>query len=416
MDRPIPKKKWTLKKIAAIVLITLFAVFVIYTMFLSDRSSKLNVKRERITISTVEIEPFKEFIPVIGTVLPIQTVYLDAIEGGRVETRFVEAGTFVEKGTEILKLGNTNLLLNIMFREAELFEQSNNLRTTRLLMEQNRLSLKAQLVDLEYNKAKLEKQYQRKKELAEKSLISDEEFELARDEYRYYEKRLDLAYDSYQQDSLFRAAQINQLEASLERMQTNLEVVKQKMESLTIKAPISGHLTSLNAEIGESKQPGERLGKIDVLDSFKVRVEIDEHYIARIDDGQMGRFDFSNKTYQLKVYRIYMEVDAGKFEVDMVFAGRTPDGIRRGQTLHIRLDLSDLTEAILLPVGGFYQKTGGQWVYILDKSGSYAYKQKIKIGRYNTEVYEVLDGLKHGDKVITSSYDNFGDKDRLILK
>ena len=185
---------------------------------------------------------------------------------------------------------------------------------------------------------------------------------------------------------------------------------------MTIKAPITGHLTSLHAEIGESKKPGDRIGKIDVLDSFKVRVAIDEHYIARIEENRFGTFDFDNRTFKLKVHRIYLEVTDGKFEVDMVFINQTPLAIRRGMSLHIRLDLGDLTEAILLPVGGFYQKTGGQWVYIIDESGDFAYKKKIRINRSNSEMYEIVSGLNPGDQVITSSYDNFGDKDKLILK
>jgi len=416
MDRPIKKKNFTPQKIAVLVIISIFVFLILYSLIFGDRSSKLNVKKERITISEVTRGPFKEFIPVIGTVLPIQTVYLDAVEGGRVEKKFIEAGTFVEKGQEILQLGNTNLLLNIMFREAEFFEQSNNLRTTRLLMEQNRLTLKTQLADLEYQTLKLKRQYERHKDLVSKKLISTEEFENTKDEYEYYVKRKDLAIETYKQDSLFRNVQIKQLETSLTRMQSNLKVVKQKLESLVITAPISGHLTSLYAEIGESKMPGNRIGQIDVLDSFKVRVGIDEHYIARIEKDKFGSFDFSDKSYHLSIHRIYLEVIDGKFEVDMVFAGKTPAGIRRGQTFHIRLDLSDLTEAILLPVGGFYQKTGGRWVYILDESGDFAYKKQIRINRSNSEMYEIISGLQPGDRVITSSYDNFGDKDKLILK
>jgi HlyD family secretion protein len=416
MDRQLKKRKWPPKKIAGLAIISIFVFLILYTFIFGDRSSKLNVKKERITISEVTKGPFKEFIPVIGTVLPIETVYLDAEEGGRVEKKFIEAGIFIEQGQEILQLGNTNLLLSIMFREAEFFEQSNNLRNTRLLMEQSRLNLKSQLVNFEYQTLKLKRQYERQKELASKNLISNEEFENTKDEYEYHLKSKSLAIETYKQDSLFRHVQIEQLEGNIARMQSNLKVVKQKLESLTIDAPISGHLTSLYAEIGESKQPGDRIGQIDVLDSFKVRVGIDEHYIARIEKDKFGTFDFSDKSYQLSIHRVYLEVIDGKFEVDMVFTGKTPEGIRRGQTFHIRLDLSDLTEAILLPVGGFYQKTGGRWVYILDKSGDFAIKKNIRINRSNSEMYEIVSGLAPGDRVITSSYDNFGDKDKLILK
>jgi HlyD family secretion protein len=303
-----------------------------------------------------------------------------------------------------------------MFREAEFFEQSNNLRTTRLLMEQNRLNLKSQLNNLDYQVLHFQRQHERNEELLKQNLISQKDYEDIKDQYEYYLKSKGLAIETYKQDSLFRQIQIQQLEANLARMQSNLDVVKQKLESLIIKAPIAGHLTSLHAEIGQTKMPGDQIGKIDVLDSFKVRVEIDEHYIARIEKDRFGSFDFANSTYKLKVHRIYLEVTDGRFEADMVFVGKTPSDVRRGMSLHIRLDLGDLTEAILLPVGGFYQNTGGQWVYILDKSGDFAYKKKIRINRSNTDYYEIVEGLVPGEKVITSSYDNFGDKDKLMLK
>ncbi|HEX9975397.1 MAG TPA: HlyD family efflux transporter periplasmic adaptor subunit [bacterium] len=416
MDRPIKKKKWPVKKIIGLSLILIFAFFIIYTFIFGDSSSKLNVELDRITISTVTRGEFQEFIPIIGNVMPIVTVYLDAIEGGRVEEKYLEAGALVKVGDKILRFGNTDLLLNIMFREAEFFEQSNNLRTTRLLMEQSRLNLLRQLNDLDYQIKKQKRLYERQKELAEKNLIARQEYEQVEDEYDYLVKQKELAGETFKQDSLFRQIQIHQLESSLDRMQTNLEVVKKKLEGLTLKAPISGQLTSLNAEIGELKNPGERLGQIDVLDSFKVRAGIDEYYISRVEVGRTGSFDLSGESYNLIVKKIFPEVREGRFEVDLNFIDGTPPGIRRGQTLHIRLNLGDLKEAILLPKGGFYQRTGGQWVYVLDKFGDYAYQRKIKIGQQNTQVYEILEGLEPGEKVITSSYDNFGDKEKLILK
>ncbi|MFZ5517565.1 MAG: efflux RND transporter periplasmic adaptor subunit [Candidatus Zhuqueibacterota bacterium] len=416
MDRPIQKKKWTSKKIIGIAGITAFALFVLYIFIFSDSSSKLNVDRERITISTVTHGPFQEFIPIIGNVHPVMTFYLDADEGGRVDEKFVEAGAFVRVGDKILKLTNTNLILNIMQREAELFRQSDNLRATRLQMEQYRLNLLTELNDLDYRLKKLNRLHDRNKVLAEQKLISDQEFEEIKDEFDYVTKRRVLAIETFRQDSLFRLSQIEEMNASLKRMTSNLDIARQKVENLTIKSPIAGLLTSLNAEIGESKSAGERLGQIDVLDSFNVRASIDEHYIARVEIGRTGRFDLSNSTYSLEVTRVYPEVKEGRFEIDLDFLGDPPADIRRGQTLHIRLDLGDLTDAILLPTGGFYQSTGGQWVYILDRSGHFAVKRKIQIHRSNTQVYEISAGLVPGEQVITSSYDNFGDKDKLILK
>ncbi|MEK7729374.1 MAG: HlyD family efflux transporter periplasmic adaptor subunit [candidate division KSB1 bacterium] len=413
MDRAIQKKKWPPKKIAAVSAAGLFICFVLYSFMFGDNSSKLNVETEKITISEVARGPFQEFIPVTGTVLPIKTIYLDAIEGGRVEKRFIEAGTFVKEGDIILQLANTNLLLDIMYREAQFFEQSNNLRNTRLLMEQNSLNLRRELTEIDYQIVRLQRSHERAVELVKKNLISQQEYEIARNDYDYYLKRKDLAIQGFKQDSLFRRAQIENLESSLTRMQANLGVVKQKLESLYLKAPATGQLTSLNAEIGESKTAGERVGQLDILDGFKVRAGIDEHYLSRINPGQNGEFDFAGKTYQLLAKKVFPEIRDGRFDVDLEFNGEEPEGIRRGQTLHIRFELGDLSEATLLARGGFYQKTGGQWVYVL--AGEVAVKRAIRLGRQNPQVFEVLEGLEPGEKVITSSYDSFGDIDKLIL-
>lgn len=417
MDRKIEKKRWPPKRIAKYSVVGVFFIVVIYNLLFGDSTRKLNVQTEKITISTVTKGPFQEFIPVTGTVIPLQTVYLDAVEGGRIEKTFVEAGNMVNEGDKILQLENTDLLLDIMFREAELFEQSNNLRNTRLAMQQNRLNLKTQLLELDYQIQRLKRQHERSKVLLQKDLISQQEFEQVKDEYDYRIKSRELAIESFKQDSLFRKTQIEQLEASLQRMQSNLVVVKQKYDNLTIRAPITGHLTSLSAEfVGEIKSPGERLGQIDVLEGFKVRAGIDEHYLARINVGLKGEFDFAGKTYKLISNKVYPEIRDGRFNVDLEFVGEEPKGIRRGQTLHIRLELGELSEAVLLTRGGFYQKTGGQWVYVLDASGDFATRRRIRLGRQNPQVFEVLEGLEPGDQVITSTYDSFGDNDKLILK
>ncbi len=393
-----------------------FVIFILYNLILADHSSKLNVETERLTVSTVTKDVFQEFIPVTGTVIPIRTVYLDAIEGGRVEKRYLEAGTFVQKGDSILTLANTDLVMNIMYREAELFEQSNNLRNTRLAMEQHRLNLQAQLIELNYEIRQQKRNYERSQELVERKLISLKDFEEARDRYDYLVNKREITLETHKQDSLYRIAQVEQLEASLHRMQENLEIVRKNMDNLTLKAPITGQLTSLNAEIGESKNRGERLGQIDVLDGFKIRVQVDEHYIARIQPGQTGEFNFAGDTYKLMIKKIFPEVKEGRFEVDMEFTDGEPEGIRRGQTTHIRLALGDLSEAIMLATGGFYSSTGGQWVYVVDENGNTARKRKIRIGRQNTRNFEILEGLKPGEKVITSSYDNYGDIDVLVMK
>lgn len=416
MDRKIKKKKWPPKRIAGLAVIIIFIGLVIYVFLFKFSKSTLNVKKERLTISEVMKGPFQEFIPVIGNVLPIDTVYLDAVEGGRIDKIFVEAGTIIEKGDPLLDLANTDLLLTVMWREAELFQQSDNLRRTRLSLEQYRLQLNQELTQIDNLLLQQERTYRRYKELMKDNLISKHEYEIAKDQYEYLIKRKEITVESQRNELKFRQTQIDALEAQLKRMTSNLEIAKEKLENLTIRAPVSGHLTSLNAEIGQSKSPGQPLGQIDILSGFRVRAGIDEHYIARIEVGRTGRFDFVGNTYELIIKKVYPEVREGRFEVDMEFMDKEPEGIRRGQTLHIRLELGDISEAILLSKGGFYQSTGGNWVYVLDESESFATKRKIRVNRQNTEVFEVLSGLNPGEKVITSSYESFGNMERLILK
>jgi HlyD family secretion protein len=417
MDRKIKKKKFTPKRISGVLLAGGFLAFGFYQFILGDYSVKLDVQKERISISTVRKGPFQEYIPVIGTVIPRKTIYLDAVEGGRVEKRYIEAGTFVKKGQNILTLVNTDMLLDIMNREAEFFQLNNDLRNAHLIMEQNRLDLQSKLLELDYKIKQKKRKYAREEILRKKEIIPAEQYEDTKTEYEYLCRKKELTKRTLEQDSRFRENQIKQIKASLKRMEANLNIAKQKLEDLTIKAPVTGHLTSLNAETGESKKRGERLGQIDILEGFKIRVPVDEHYIARINAGQNGEFTFDQKTNQITISKIYPEVADGRFEIDMEFDGLQPEGITRGQTLHIRLELGNLSTAVLLPQGGFYQKTGGQWIYLIDDTGEFAIKRKINIGRQNPEVFEVLAGLNPGDEVITSSYDNYGDNiDKLILK
>ena len=417
MDRKIKKKKITPKRISGVLLAGSFLAFGFYQFVLGDYSTKLNVKKERLTISMVRRGPFQEYIPVIGTVIPKKTIYLDAVEGGRVETRYIEAGTFVKKGQHLLTLANTDLLLDIMNREAGFFQLNNDLRNAQLVMEQNQLDLQSKLLELDYKIKQLKRKYAREKTLRKKDIIPAEQYEDTKTEYEYLCRKKELTRRTFEQDSRFRKNQIKQINASLERMDANLNMARQKLEELRIKAPVTGHLTSLNAETGESKKRGERLGQIDILDGFKVRVAVDEHYLARINTGQHGEFTFDEKTYQLTISKIYPEVKDGRFEIDMMFEGAHPKGITRGQAQHIRLELGNLSTAVLLPQGGFYQKTGGQWVYFIDETGEFAIKQTINLGRQNPEVFEVLSGLQRGERVITSSYDNYGDNiDKLVLK
>jgi HlyD family secretion protein len=416
MDRTIKKRKWPPKRIAAFSAIALFVITVVYLFLFKLNKSTLNVEKDRLTISTVRQEPFQEYIPVMGAVEPIDRYHLDAVDAGIVEEIYVEAGSRITKGDPILRLENTDLLMTIMWREAELFQTQNNLRNTQLQLEQRRLALSQELAQIDNFLMQSKRTFDRYNELIKESLIAQHQFELAKDDYDYWVKRRELTVESQKNDIEFQANQVVALTDALNRMQQNLAIVKLKQENLVLKAPISGFLTALEAEIGQRKNPGQRLGQIDVLDAFRVVVGIDEHWISRVEEGRIGTFDFANGTWELVISRKYLEVTEGRFEVDMLFESDVPPGLTRGMTLHIRLNLGDLEEAIVLPRGGFFQTTGGNWVYVVDQDEKLAVKRRIRTNRYNTQVYEVVEGLEPGEKVITSSYESFGDMERLVLK
>ncbi|MDO9576490.1 MAG: efflux RND transporter periplasmic adaptor subunit [Candidatus Cloacimonadales bacterium] len=416
MDKIIKKKKWTPKKIIWLSLGGIFGILIIYNIFWGDHTSKFNVQKDRISIEAVQNDYFQDYITQTGTVEPISTIYLDAIEGGRVEELLIEEGTMVKKGDVILRLSNTNLHLDIMNREANLAEQINNLRNTRLSMEQNKLSLKRQMLDLDYQISVQKRDYENSDKLFKQKYISDKEFEETKERYHYLVKTRELVIENQKADSLFRDIQVAQLENSVDQMEMNLEFVREKLENLNVKAPVSGLLVSVNAEIGEAIGTGQRLGQIHVLDEFKIRLEIDEHYISRVNSSLVGDFEFTGSTYGLRIQKIYPEVRNGRFGVDLVFIGEIPDQIRTGQTFRVKLELGQSEMAILVPRGGFYQSTGGQYIFVLDSTEKFAIKRDIRLGRMNPRYYEVLEGLDAGERVIVSSYDNFGRAEKLILK
>jgi len=415
MDRQIEKKKWPPKKIAMIAGSVIFVGFVVYIFVFGMSKSSLNVKAERLTVSEVKRGPFQEFIPVMGNVLPYY-YYLTAVEGGTVEEIFLEAGTRVEKGDPILRLANTDILINMMWREAELFQQINNLRNTRLEMERYRLQLSQNLAAVENNLQQQRRVFQRYQELIKDDLIAQHEFELAKDQYDYLVKNKELTIESQSKDLEFRQMQVDALEGQVTRMSSNLEIIRGRLENLVVKAPVSGYLTSLDAEIGQSRRAGEDLGQIDTLEGYRIRAGIDEHYIARVEAGRQGEFEFAGQNYDIIVKKKYPNVVDGRFEVDMEFVTETPAGITAGQTYHIKLELGDISEATLLARGGFSQTTGGNWAYVLAPSGDIAIKRRIRLGRQNPDFFEVLEGLEPGEKVITSSYESFGNMERLVLK
>jgi HlyD family secretion protein len=425
-DKPKKKKKPGRPSVqamatgGAVLLVAVVAAVSLSGLLQSCRrgssSSTHTAKKDKILISTIKRGRFKETITITGKILPVNIVYLDALEGGRVEKVFVEAGSTVKQGDPILQLTNPNLLMDMMFRESELFQASNNLRNTRLSMEQFKLQLNQQLTDIENKLQQQRRVYERYKELEKDSLISRHEYELAKDQFEYLVKQKELTVESQKSELKFRQAQIEALEDSLTRMQANLDIVKQRQENLTVAAPVSGQLTSLAAAVGESIAPGSRLGQIDQWDGFKIRTSIDERFVAQVKPKDVGEFDFSGQSYKVDVKKIYPEVRDGKFEVDLEFVGEHPPGLKRGQTLRIRLDLVDAVEELLLAKGEFIRSSGAKWVYVLDETGKEAAKRKIRTGRQTPQVIEVLEGLSEGERVIVSSYEGFADCDRLILK
>lgn len=420
MDRKLEKPRFSPKRIALGAGVLLFGGLCGYALLADFGVRKLSVQRDRLTISTVEFGPFQEYIPVRGTILPLRTVYLDALERGQVEQVFAEEGASVAAGDPLLRLANPELELNVLQQEAELERSREELRNGRLTMQQELLRARKALLEIEYQLAINKRNFERYENLSATDLtaiLSRQEYERLRDEYQYSVRRMALTQQTQTQDSLLAASKVVQLVSAVERMERNLQIVRGRLDNLTVRAPVSGQLTMLAAEVGESKGTGVRLGQIDRIDGFKVRAVIDEHYIDRVGRGQRGQFNSGDAPYRLVIHKIYPEVKEGRFAVDLVFEGRAPEGIRRGQTLHIRLELGDLEETVQVARGGFYQATGGHWAYVLDAAGERATRRSIALGRQNPRVYEVLEGLEPGEQVITSSYETLGENmDVLVLR
>lgn len=416
MDREIKKKNKFQKKHLWIIISIAMVLLIIYMLVFADNSSKLNVKREKISIAETRSDVFQDYIAVMGEVEPIRTIYLDAIEGGRVEEIHKEEGSMLKKGDVILTLSNTNLVLEISNNEAQVSRAINDLRTVRLSMIQQQLSLDRQIIDTKKDLQQFRRSYRNNKKMLADSLVPREDFLQSKELFEATSRAYDLLLETKKQDSTFRGTQLRTLENSVNRMERNLDIVRTRLDNLSIKAPVDGELATLNPEIGEVVNYGDRVGTINILDSYKLRVEIDEYFIDRVTKGLYGFSEFANKQYKARIVKIYPEVTSGRFAVDMVFTDSIPSQLRIGQTSRIRLELGESKEAILLPRGGFYQSTGGQWVYVVHSSGGYAYQREIKIGRQNPRYYEVISGLEPGEEVIVSSYDNFGEVDKLILK
>lgn len=414
MDRRIERKSRSPLLIGGAVAAGVLLLIVFLASF--DSSTSFTLDGQRIRTSEVAAGVYEDFIPLRAAVEPERTVYLDAVEGGRVEEILVEEGAFVEEGQPLIHLSNTSLQLDVIAREAEVSEQLNNLRNTQLAIEQNRLKLKSDLIEIDYEIRRLSRLVARYEELEGRQFISKNEYEDSRDELQYYKSRRGVTRESQVQDEKIRLTQIEQLNSSVGQLEKNLTLARGNLDNLLIRAPRAGQLTSMNAEIGESKGRGERLGQIDDVDRFKATALINEFYLNRVRNGQQAQLEIDGRNYLLEVSKIYPEVQASQFEVDFRFIGDAPPDIRRGQTLQLRLVLGDTTErATLLANGPFFNDTGGAWVFVLDPDGKVATRRMVKLGRRNPSMIEVQAGLLPGDEVIISSYANFIEVDRLFI-
>lgn len=415
MDRKIEKKKWTPRKIAGIAVVAVIAGGLLYLAFRPSPGSTQRVDIDNVVVREVTDGPFQEFIDITGTVQPLQTTYLDAIEGGVVQRVFLESGSMVQPGDTILALTNSGLQLSVLQQEAGIYDQINNVRNSRLNLEQNHLNLRKELASSRTMLEQYEARFLRDSTLFTGDLISSQEFEETRQNYRFQKMRFELTYESYRKDSLQMQQQLRQLDDSEQRMWRSLDGVQQILDNLVVTAPIDGQLSTIELDPGQSIRQGERIGQVDMLDGFKIRAGIDEFYLARIVTGLQGTFSFANREYRVEINRVFPVIQDGQFQVDLELLGDVPESLRRGQTVRIRLELGDSTTATLLPRGGFFQQTGGNWVYRLNESGDRAYRQPVRLGRGNSNYFEVLEGLGSGDRVITSSYATFDNRDVLIL-
>lgn len=416
MDRVIAKKTWTPKRIITIAGISAIALLILGSFYFTSGKSRLNVDTERITISEVKKGPFQVTIPINGIVLPQISIYLDAQEGGRVEEKFVEDGTMMKEGQPIIRLSNPDLELSLANQETSVFNVLTQMQIARNNAQQNTVSRLNQMAEVDNALQEAERLYNLNKKLVAQKAIGTQEFKQAEISYQYQLRRKKLTEDIMRQDSATNKIQLQQQEQSYLNMKKALDLMKKKVGDLVVKSPIAGQLTSFDAEIGQNISAGTRLGQIDAASGFKIRADIDEHYITNVFTGLTAKFTLSNKDYKLKIKKVYTQVVNGRFQVDMEFVGEVPQNIRRGQTLQVLLALSDETQAVLVSKGGFYQTTGGNWIFKVSEDGKTAYKADIQLGRQNPDYYEVLEGLNPGDKVVTSSYENYGNMQELVLK
>lgn len=415
MDRVIEKKhgpwrRWWPLGLAVLALLGLaFAVY--------DRSgvSRLSVDPARLTVAIVGIGQFREYFPFDGTVVPETSVYLDLEEGGRVDAILSEGGQWVEAGTPILKISNTSLQRTTIDTETQLLAELDQISNTQIKLAQDRLSLRDQLLDREFRIQELQRTFDRYEQLARSEVnpLTREEYERVRDELDYQKSKRDLLVERMEQEEILAQRQLERAADSVERLNTSLDLLSRLVESLEVRAPISGHLSSIDAQLGQNIARGARIGQIDLLDAFKIRVRVDQYYVSRINVGTPGRFRLDGQEHEVVVSKIYPEVVNNAFEVDVAFSGSTPANIRRGQTLTVELDFGETSDVLMVRKGGFFQQTAGRWAYLIAEDGRTARRVDIRLGRQNPQFVEVLEGLRAGDRIVTSGYDAFNGVDLL---
>lgn len=419
MDKVIEKKKGIAaaftKRAVPYWMGGVVVLFVLW-LLVRDNQSVLRVNSQTLSMGQVTRGEFNDYIRVTGQVMPMTTIQISPLEGGVVETIVAEEGSKVKKGDVILILNNESLDLQILNAEADLAEKENILRNTMISMEQQKLSLRQDMLQLGVEVRRLKRAYDSSKELYQEKLIAKEEWLKAEEDYLLALDKLELVKNRSQQDSLYRTVQIEQMEESLQNMRRNMLMIRKRKDNLTIKAPIDGELGLLDVVLGQSISAGTKVGQINNLDSYKIEAQVDEHYIDRVTSGLVAQFERQDEKYSTVIRKVYPEVRDGKFKADFKFDGQQPANIRIGQTYYLNLQLGQPEEALLIPRGTFYQKTGGRWIYVVSEDGTQAVKREIRIGRQNPQYYEVLEGLEPGERVIVSGYDSFGDNDVLIFR
>lgn len=416
MDKIIEQKKGLKKKHIPYIIGGAFVLLFIGWLIFGNHSSTLRVEKDKITVEEVSNGTFNDYIRIMGNVEPITFIQLSAMEGGRVTEKVVEEGSMVKQGDIIVRLENPNLAMEILNSEAQLAEKENFLRNTLLSMEKEKLTLRQDRLQSELNVTRNKRKYEQNKSLYEEDLISRDEYLTAKEDYETARDNNKMLVERQKQDSLYRSIEVKNMEESLDNMRQNFKLVRDRYENLNVKAPITGQLGTLSLEIGQTVGSGAEIGKVNVLDNYKVVAQIDEHYIDRVRKDLEASLDRQGTNFEMKVMKVYPDVKGGQFKTDLCFAGNMPENIRTGQTYHINLQLGQSDESILVPRGAFYQSTGGQWIFVVSPDGKEAYRRNIKIGKQNPQYYQVIEGLEPGEKVITSGYEMYGDNERLILK